>query len=362
MTADLVDRAERRTLLASTLGRLLLAEPGPGLAQLVAPLPELAQLADTASAADYERVFLRSVPPYESAFRSDDGRQGGAVAAAVADVYAEAGFDEHEGGQWRVAGPDHLGLELRCHADLVGREGAAWAADRPDEAALAVEEERRFLADHLATWAAVAIRAMQSAATGTPYAVVLALVDEFLMEEVDRLRPAPLLGQRLEASAGHPPTAFGPARLARHLLAPGRSGVWIGVDDIAAAAVRLGFPWRPMDGRGRLRQILDGAAEAGELPALMEFLHTVAADSAAWYRQQVERQPGTAAIWSDWAVRAEATADLLAHARDAGLQPPTAEETEVVLRVCGPDVSRAAGLLEAAGFTVSDIAEDATHG
>lgn len=354
MTADLAAKAERRTLLASTLGRLLLAEPGPGLAALVAELPALCDLAETATAVDYERVFLRAVPPYESVFRSDDGRQGGPVAAAVAADYTDALFDESA--QWRIASPDHLGLELRFHAVLVDREATAWWADRPDEAAAAIDDERRFLAEHLGTWAFVALRALRPAATGTPYAVVLDLVEEFLTEEVERLRPSPRLGPRGgDGGQPRPARALGSARMARHLLTPGRSGAWFGVDEIAAAAAGLGVPWRPMDGRGRLRQIIDGASEAGELPLLLGSLHAVAVDSAAWYRQRIEQQPGIAAVWIDWAERAEHTALLLDATRAAGLDP--SEEGEVVLHVLGPDIDRAAPLLKQAGFTVTPVPE-----
>ncbi|MBA3606085.1 MAG: hypothetical protein H0W46_08970, partial [Acidimicrobiia bacterium] len=86
----------------------------------------------------------------------------------------------------------------------------------------------------------------------------------------------------------------------------------------------------------------------------------VAVDQAAWYRGQAVEQEGLAAVWSDWAARAEATANLLAAAVDAGLQP--AEEQEVVLRVLGPGITRAAPLLEAAGFTVSTVDVEADAG
>ncbi|MDQ3469093.1 MAG: molecular chaperone TorD family protein, partial [Actinomycetota bacterium] len=172
MTGELVTQAARREVLASTLGRLVLAEPGPGLDELVGTMVDLEALTDAATAVDYERIFLRAAPPYESLFCSADGHQGGLPAAAVAAVYGEAEFTEHDDGGWRVAGPDHLGLELRFHAHLVGRELLAWRADRPDEAAVAIETQRRFLAEHMARWAAVAVRALQPAAVGTPYAVV----------------------------------------------------------------------------------------------------------------------------------------------------------------------------------------------
>ncbi len=80
MSPDLVAQAERRLVLAATLGRLILSEPGPDLADLGDALPGLHGLSDTRLAIDYERVFLRAVAPYESVFVSDDGQQGGPAA------------------------------------------------------------------------------------------------------------------------------------------------------------------------------------------------------------------------------------------------------------------------------------------
>ncbi len=89
-TVDLVDQAARRARLAALLGRLFVSEPGPDLAPLVDGVDELAPLAsgDGALAADYERLLLREVPVYESAFLGDDGQRGGPISAAVAAVYA----------------------------------------------------------------------------------------------------------------------------------------------------------------------------------------------------------------------------------------------------------------------------------
>ncbi len=266
----------------------------------------------------------------------------------VADRYDDLDFTEHTNPRWRVAGPDHLGLELRCYAHLVRRELDAWRTDRPDEATIAVDAERRFLADHVARWAGMAIHALRPAAAESPYALVLQLLDEFLEEEIDRLRPAPLLDTEQLHRPAPNRARLGPARLARYLAAPGASGLWLGAHDLQESARRLGFPWRPMDGRSRLRQLIESAADADELAPLLEQWQADARTLARWQRERAERQPGAAAIWCRWAARAEATAELLARLAGEGLdQQP---EHGLTVRVVGVEPRRALAVLEQAGY------------
>jgi len=356
---DLAERAEARASVAAVLGALLLAEPGPALADRVRGVPRLASLADAATAVDYERIFLRAVPPYESVFLSVDGRRGGAVTASVAGAYDDASFTEHVGGEWRTAGADHLGLELRAHAHLVAREAAAWAADRPDEAADAVGEQRDFLAGHLARWAEPCLAALAAHAVGTVYAEVVAAGREFLAREIDALRPMPLLDGAV-VDAGGVPSAPGPGRLTRHLLSFAVSGIWLDAGDIESAARSLGFPWRPMDGRGRLRQLVGAAHEAGEMPGLVGPWIAVAESSRDRHRVLAEDQPGAAAWWTECALRAEGTAVLLANVASGGL---AGDDRDVALvAVPGDRLGDALDALSAAGVPCEHVGEGHTSG
>lgn len=353
MSMDLAERARTRAGAAALCGWLLLEEPGAALTEHVAQVPALAALADPTLAVEFEAVFLRGVPPYESVFRSDDGQRGGPVAARVADAYAEMELREHLDGRWRVAGPDHLGLELRAHAHLIASEAVAWEAGRPDEAAQYVEAQRRFLSDHLATWAGVALDALTVAAGGTPYAALLEVIDELLTQEIDLLRPAPLLDDAA-VEAASTPLRLGPARLARHLLAPERSGVWLSTDHIAQAARRLGFPWRPMDGRSNLRQLVTQALDAGELSELVTAWIPVAREAADRHRARTLSQSGAALLWHSWAARADATVRLLEDVGRDGLHRN--DDSEIVIRVAGGDLRRALTWLQSEGYQVEELA------
>ena len=356
MTVDLADRAERRAAFAALAGTLLLAEPGPALRDHVAAVPSLASLASAATAVEFERIFLRSVQPYESVFRSDTAERGGAVALRVADTYEEIGFDEHRTQRWRVAGPDHLGIELRAHAAVVALEAAAWRGERPDEAARHVETERRFFADHLAWWAQVAVDALGEVAVGTPYAQLLDEVSTFLEEEVDLLRPLPLLDTS-QLPEVHPLGAMGPSRLARHLLAPARSGIWLATQHIATAAGALGFPWRPMDGRQNLTPLVAAAFDAGEIAGLVTPWIDVTRATIASHLQRADEQPGAEVAWRHAAQLAQATLRRLETLGESALDARA--DVEIVVRIAGADVRAAVYLLRERGFSVDILTDTA---
>ena len=356
MTVDLADRAERRAAFAALAGTLLLAEPGPALREHVASVPSLAALAWTATAVDFERIFLRSVQPYESVFRSDTAERGGAVALRVADTYDEIAFDEHRTQRWRVAGPDHLGLELRAHAAIIALEAAAWRGERPDEAARHVETERRFFADHLGWWGHIALDALRQVAGGTPYAALLEEVTAFLDEEVDLLRPLPLLDTS-QLPEAHPLGAMGPSRLARHLLAPARSGIWLGTQHIAEAAATLGFPWRPMDGRHNLTPLVAAAFDAGEIAELVAPWIDVTRSTLASHVRRAEEQPGAEVAWRHAAQLAEATLRRLETIGESSLDARA--DDEIVVRIAGADVHTAVDMLRERGFSVDLLADTA---
>ena len=354
MSTDLAEIAERRAAFAALSAALLLSEPGPRTAPYIERVPELAALADPAYSVEFERIFLREVSPYESVFRSDTAERGGAVASRVADQYDDIGFDEHRTGQWRVAGPDHLGLELRAYAFLVGLEAAAWRSDRPDEATRHVEAQRRLFADHLAWWAGLAVDALARSAAGTPYEQLIEAVDHYLADEIDRLRPLPLLDAS-QLPLDVPIGRLGPRRLARHLLAPARSGLWLGVAEIGDAARRLGFPWRPMDGRQNLVPLVGAAHDAGEITQLVSPWAVLAADAVDRHRRRAADQPGAELAWQHYAALAAQTARYLQDLEARGLHRD--DDREMVIRVSGSGAADAVDALRRMGHSV-EILDD----
>lgn len=311
MTADLALLAERRAGLAALLGLLLLEEPGPQLTDLVATLPTLAALAssDPVIDSDYERIFLRGVPIYESVFRNDDGQHGGDTLVNVVGRYKRVGYNEHTEQRWRIAGADHLGLELRCYAHLCHNEAIAWRGDIPDKAVEAVEIERAFLADHLAAWAQIALAAVAPLAAGSPYEHVVGAVGDFLHEEVVRLRPAPLLGQEIEIDPL--PSNFGPFRLARLILSPATAGTWLQSNVIAQAAERIGSPWRPSDNRSALRHVIETAQDSGDLAYILQPILIAIRLAGDEHAERASAEPENEANWCIWRARTSAMSTFL---------------------------------------------------
>ncbi len=348
MTADLALLAERRAGLAGLLGLLLLEEPGPQLTDLLATVPSLAALAsgDPVIDSDYERIFLRGVPVYESAFRNDDGQHGGDTLTNVVSRYKRVGYNEHTEQRWRIAGADHLGLELRCYAHLCHNEAAAWRGDIPDKAVEAVETERAFLADHLAAWAQIALAALAPIAVGSPYEHVVGAVGDFLQEEFVRLRPAPLLGQEIEIDPL--PTNFGPFRLARLILSPATAGTWLQSTVIAHAAELIGSPWRPSDNRSALRHVIETAQDSCDLASILQPILMAIRAADAEHAERASAEPANEANWRVWRARTSAMSVFLEQIIAANrLGTATAVVTEYVA-VSGADAALLADAVDAA--------------
>lgn len=335
---DLVSQADRRARLAAALGRLLLAEPGPDAAALVAGAAELEPLGrpDPALAADFERLLLREVPLFESVFRSDDGRRGGPVVADVVAWYHRHDFDED--GRWRVASPDHLGMELRFLAHLAATEAAAWADDRPEEACRAVEAQRDFLAAHLGQWGEVALAALARRAGGGPFAALAAAAAELLAEESARLRSAPDHPGMPAVEAEPPPRAAGPARIARWLLAPARCGAFLDAEDLARAAAAIRAPWRPSDARAQFRHVVEAAADGGDLDTLLSALRPAVERWRDRHAAEEGRREADRRVWRWWRLQAEETLRFL----DRLAAPPPPAAGPLVVEVRGPSRERRA--------------------
>jgi TorA maturation chaperone TorD len=336
-TLDLVAQAERRARIAAMLGRLLLQEPGPDAADLVAGLPELEPLGrtDPDLAVTYERLFLREIPLFESVFLDADGQRGGPVVADVLDTYRHHDFDEAS--TWRVPSPDHLGIELRFLGYLAAREATAWQDERPDEATKQVEAQREFLALHLGQWGEVATTAVLRRAGDSPYRGLATAVTELLAAESERLRPAPDHPGMAPVASDQPPRRLGPAHIARWLLTPSRAGAFLDVDDLADAATAIGAPWRPSDPRRAFRHVVESALDGGDLGRLLTRLRPAIETWRDSHATNESDREGSRRIWRRWRLQAEHTLALIHRVADPGFGTPTTDATSsVVVLVSGP--------------------------
>jgi len=346
MTGDLALIAERRGGLAALLGLLILEEPGPKIGDYVVGIPALAPLGtgEPAITIEFERTFLRGVPLYQSVFFSHDGQQGGDTVGTLIEQYEKLGFTEHRENRWRVAGPDHLGLQLRCLGQLCHDEASAWRAGTPDKAMELVEAERTFLAHHVAGWAPVAIDCAMRCVGDGPYGPVLQAIADHLTEEFDRLRPAPDLGG---STVVEPlPLNLGPARLTRLLLAPATCGTWLTSTIIGRASRAIGAPWRPSDTRASLRHIIEDAQSTNDLDVMLEPIAEHLDATIAWCEHDAERAPGNAANARQWCATAQAMRDYLAELAATGLRRKSHNGFRETITVEGSDAEQLADAID----------------
>lgn len=188
------------------------------------------------------------------------------------------------------------------------------------------------------------MEAVARRAGGSPYADVATAVVTFLAGEAERLRPAPDHPGLPDVTVAEPPTRLGPARVARWLLSPATSGAFLDGDDLAAAALALGIPWRASDPRSRFRQVVEDAVDGGDLAALLQELRGPVERWHASHARREATREGDRRLWRTWRLRAEATLELL----DLAARPhaPRATPTgPVTVSVSGPDVATRDALL-----------------
>lgn len=133
--------------LLELLGRAWLLEPDAATLALLGALPRLTGTVEDLSAEDaaieYSRVVLQLVPPYASLFLDEDAMLNANEAERVQLLYLRHGFEVRP--EWRAGPADHLGLELLFLGNLVSR---------------AEHLARRFLREHVLTWAPICLMAV----------------------------------------------------------------------------------------------------------------------------------------------------------------------------------------------------------
>jgi len=214
------------------------------------------------AAARHHRVFGRGVPPYESVFCSADGLLGGATADALRQAYARIGFSHER----TDVEPDHAGLQCAALGFLCAAEADARRDGVPAEAL--AERSRELAGAHLARW--VGLLRVAVGRQGVPeLSAVVELLDELVCEHVGD-RPSSSRGQVPDDLLDDPSTGL--KAVARYLLVPARSGVWLGQADLqrlaAEAELACGFGRRVQ----MLESLLFSAVDHHQLPQLCAVL------------------------------------------------------------------------------------------
>lgn len=94
--------------------------------------------------------FYGPPPPYESVYVEEKGRIMGESTVKVSKEYARAGVSIPN--QYKGEPPDHISFELDFTRYLCSREASAWKKNNLSEALKFLEEQKKFINEHLARW------------------------------------------------------------------------------------------------------------------------------------------------------------------------------------------------------------------
>ena len=282
MADDRILRGRALERLGSVLVSGVTPADRPWLEALDELRPVLARDLD-ALAAEHHRICEREVFLYESVFLTSEAQLGGDRSGALRQAYEQVGFTAHS------AEPDHLGMELIALGALAAHEHAGPATEAWQAA---------LIDHHLARWlpiAAQAVKRQDSDLFGPVVQLALELVGVH-RDTLPEVAPAPF-------DEAMPPAALlddpktGLARIARHLLIPASSGLFLSRDDLTRIATRTELPGGFGPRVKMLESMFFTAVDHGELPRLTAALGAVvedfegalaAASQFATYRPAVE--------------------------------------------------------------------------
>jgi len=183
------------------LGRLCLAEVDAGLLRALRAIPELAPSLEgedkpllAALRAEYARLVLFNLPPYESIYLDAQVMLNTDATRSVVAAYQEGGYSP--AGQ--VGAPDHVGLELAFLGHLAAVEATALEHADADAAERSRMCQARFLVAHVGRWAPLWARSVARLARAPFYRALGEMVAEYVLYELDRaaqVGPLPATGR-----------------------------------------------------------------------------------------------------------------------------------------------------------------------
>ncbi len=154
--------------------------------------PEKKLLEDLA--VEYARIFLgpgKHLSPHESVHHQRENAQWGQLwgesTAEVKKIIESSGLEyksEYKGL------PDHISVELEFMQQVILREEQAWEADDKDMAFLCLENEKKFIKEHLVRWVPIFCEKVIQEAELPFYREMAGLTKKFIEfenEEIKRL-------------------------------------------------------------------------------------------------------------------------------------------------------------------------------
>lgn len=270
-----------------------------------------------ALAAEHQALFGHEVFPFAGVFMGADGLVGeGTAAGLVRAAHRALGLLPP-----CEPNPDHLGQGLRVLEVLIDAERQARAHDDADDVRTLEGWQRRVLDEALLPW----MPPLWAALSGQPVSVWTRAV-ELAVGVLARHRSE--LGGSLPLASGPGPFAAGDvetvldepkaglAAVARALVTPVRSGVYLARRDLAVLARRSELPQGFGTRADVLERLLRVAAEYGQLPRMLDELrHLLEARDDAY--AGLAADPGLAPYVPAWRRRLAGSVRLVERLRSA---------------------------------------------
>jgi putative dimethyl sulfoxide reductase chaperone len=192
-----VEHLQARASTYRLLARLTLQEVDAVLADLLKGMPIFGPALDDSGGgealqelrAEYARLFLLGVPPYESVYLDESGLLNTAQSAAVLEHYRQHGFEPPA--LRSVGAPDHLGLQLDLMAHLLDLQSVHLQTGEPVREAALQHDLRHLLDEHLTRWAPIVGRLLVESSVSAFYRALGESIEVFVLGEQALLAGSP---------------------------------------------------------------------------------------------------------------------------------------------------------------------------
>lgn len=310
-----IEQARARRHAYSLFGRLFLQPITADLLPYLQSIPDLAAVLPEPfdpdeTAAAHHTLFAFNLFPYASIFLDTTRLLGGPVAHQHEEFYRQVGFVSDT-----AIEPDHLGQCFSLLAYLSELEAGNLEAGQSAEAPR--NSQMGFFENHLLPWFVpfvIAVQRQDDPFYGRIAQLSLALIADHYGELRTHLGGRVVQSARLSHSVELPALEDGRTGLrdiARFLVTPVLSGVYIGRRDITGLARYLSLP----HGFGRrdemLQTLLQAAGQYDSTPQLLAALEELVGKWQEAYQQIALDYADTAAFTAPWQTRTDQTQQLL---------------------------------------------------
>ncbi len=298
-------------------GRLLLSPITADLLPYLESIPELAStipypFEPDEAAASHHQLFTFNLYPYASIFLTSNRLLGGEITNEIEAIYWQAGFTADPNIE-----PDHLGQTFMFLAHLSQKETAAHSLGQPRKGIKL--QQLQFLETHLLPWIIPCIIAIKQQ-DNRLYNELAQLVLPLVANHYDSLQMSGIVPNSIPLTTLTPnpdnEVALKDGRtglrdIARYLITPNQSGLYLGRSDINQLARSVSLPHGFGSREQQLQTLLESAGQYDTTTSLLKALQSLVARWAKGYEEVVQTYPRMNKYTTIWQNRLQRTQRLL---------------------------------------------------